>query len=122
MLQQSVRTLLKVFARADSGLTTNALQIESIVITPDPLRAGDTAKVTIKATVQEEIKEGAYVDAVVRLGLIKLVSKQFDPHKNQRLSPLVPCFVPESRRNSVIAPTCRSAAQRLLIRFFPRLP
>ncbi|WP_406058960.1 ML domain-containing protein [Streptomyces sp. NBC_01077] len=62
----------------DAGLPTDALQIQSITITPDPPQPGSPAKMTIKATVQEAIEEGAFYNLTVKLGLIKLLQKQID--------------------------------------------
>jgi hypothetical protein len=62
----------------DAGMTTDPLQIESITLTPDPPEPGGALKAVIKASVTEEIAEGAYADVVVKLGLIKLLSKQID--------------------------------------------
>ncbi|MEU9198140.1 ML domain-containing protein [Streptomyces hundungensis] len=57
---------------------TNPLQIESIVLTPDPPEPGKDLKAVITATVTNEIAEGAYADVTVKLGLIKMIQKQFD--------------------------------------------
>ncbi|KAG6845773.1 Phosphatidylglycerol/phosphatidylinositol transfer protein [Tephrocybe sp. NHM501043] len=60
------------------GSTTDPIQIESIEVSPDPPVPGKdlTVKVTGRAT--ETIEEGAYADVTVKLGLIKLLQKQFD--------------------------------------------
>ncbi|MEU1225416.1 ML domain-containing protein [Streptomyces sp. NPDC005828] len=60
------------------GLPTDALQIESVTVTPDPPKPGAEAKMVIKGTVQTAIEDGAYFDLTVKLGLIKLLHKQFD--------------------------------------------
>ncbi|KAI0274633.1 ML domain-containing protein [Gloeopeniophorella convolvens] len=60
------------------GLSTDAVQIDSIDVFPDPPKPGKNLTVTVKASAQSEIEEGAYVDVVVKLGLIKLLQKQFD--------------------------------------------
>lgn len=60
------------------GSETDALQIESITITPDPPRPGAELKGVIKGVVTREVIDGAFADVTVKLGLIKLVHKQFD--------------------------------------------
>ena len=60
------------------GLDTDLLQIETITVTPDPPKPGREVKLTIKGTVQEAVEDGAYFDVTVKLGLIKLLQKQFD--------------------------------------------
>ncbi|MFJ9949111.1 ML domain-containing protein [Kitasatospora sp. NPDC091207] len=60
------------------GSETDALQIESITITPDPPQPGAELKGVIKGTVTREVVDGAYADVVVKLGLVKLLQKQFD--------------------------------------------
>lgn len=63
---------------SNAGLPTDPLQIDTVTITPDPPRPGGEVKLTIKGTVQEAIEDGAYFDVTVKLGLIKLLQKQFD--------------------------------------------
>jgi hypothetical protein len=62
----------------DCGLPTDPIQIQSIQVSPDPPKPGQDLTVTVKAHVTERIEEGATADVVVKLGLIKLLSKQFD--------------------------------------------
>ncbi|THH20645.1 hypothetical protein EW146_g762 [Bondarzewia mesenterica] len=62
----------------DCGLATDPIQIESIHITPDPPKPGKDLTVLVKAIAQHEVQEGAYADVTVKLGLIKLLQKQFD--------------------------------------------
>ncbi|KLT39230.1 vacuole protein [Cutaneotrichosporon oleaginosum] len=62
----------------DCGLPTDPLQIESIELTPDPPKPGKALEVKVKASAIEKIEEGAYADVTVKLGLIKLLQKQFD--------------------------------------------
>jgi len=62
----------------DCGLPTDAVLIKSISVSPDPPQPGKDLTVTAKGHVQTEIKEGAYANVVVKLGLIKLLQKQFD--------------------------------------------
>ncbi|MGW7459491.1 ML domain-containing protein [Streptomyces sp. NPDC054797] len=60
------------------GTPDDALQIESISATPDPPAPGKNLRLDIKATAQSKITEGAYVDVLVKLGVIKLLHKQYD--------------------------------------------
>ncbi|GMK59012.1 hypothetical protein CspeluHIS016_0700270 [Cutaneotrichosporon spelunceum] len=62
----------------DCGLPTDPLQIESIKLSPDPPKPGKELEVKVQASALEQIEEGAYADVTVKLGLIKLVQKQFD--------------------------------------------
>ncbi|KAI0257565.1 ML domain-containing protein [Lactifluus subvellereus] len=63
---------------SDCGLHSDAIQIESISVSPDPPKPGEDLTVTVKAYAQEEVKEGAYADVTVKLGLIKLLQKTYD--------------------------------------------
>ncbi|PFH54549.1 hypothetical protein AMATHDRAFT_44401 [Amanita thiersii Skay4041] len=65
------------------GLDTDPIQLESIEVSPDPPKPGKDLTVKVKAIVSETIEvsakyEGAYADVTVKLGLIKLLQKQFD--------------------------------------------
>ncbi|GAB7185978.1 hypothetical protein ATKI12_5809 [Kitasatospora sp. Ki12] len=60
------------------GLPTDPLQIESITVTPDPPTRGQADVFTIKAAALADIADGAYLHVTVKLGLIKLLTKQFD--------------------------------------------
>ncbi|KAJ7597120.1 ML domain-containing protein [Mycena floridula] len=56
----------------------NTVEITSIKVSPDPPKPGQNLTVTVSAEVLEPIEEGAYADVVVKLGLIKLLTKTFD--------------------------------------------
>ncbi|TRM66183.1 MD-2-related lipid-recognition domain-containing protein, partial [Schizophyllum amplum] len=62
----------------DCGLPEDLIQLQSIKVSPDPPQPGEQLTVTVNAVVLETIEEGAYADVVVKLGLIKLLSKTFD--------------------------------------------
>jgi len=62
----------------DCGLPSDAIQIESISVSPDPPSPGQDLTVLVKARAQEVVEDGAYADVSVKLGLIKLLQKQFD--------------------------------------------
>jgi len=60
------------------GSPTDAIRIESISVSPDPPILGHPLTATVKASVQEQIEEGAYGDVSVNLGLIELSQTNFD--------------------------------------------
>ncbi|ODN77547.1 phosphatidylglycerol/phosphatidylinositol transfer protein [Cryptococcus amylolentus CBS 6039] len=62
----------------DCGLATDAIQLKSIKVSPDPPVPGKNLTVSVEADVLERIEDGAYADVTVKLGLIKLLQKQFD--------------------------------------------
>ncbi|KAF9229367.1 hypothetical protein BS17DRAFT_798935 [Gyrodon lividus] len=62
----------------DCGLATDPIQIDSITLLPDPPKPGQNLTITVVGTAIETIEEGAYADVVVKLGIIKLLSKRFD--------------------------------------------
>ncbi|CAE7096953.1 unnamed protein product [Rhizoctonia solani] len=62
----------------DCGLPSDGVHIKSIEVTPDPPKPGQDLTVKVIATSDKEITEGAYADVTVKLGLIKLLKKQFD--------------------------------------------
>ncbi|WOO77366.1 Phosphatidylglycerol/phosphatidylinositol transfer protein [Vanrija pseudolonga] len=63
---------------SDCGLPSDAITIESISVSPDPPEPGKNLTVTVEATANEVVEEGAYADVTVKLGLIKLLQKRFD--------------------------------------------
>ncbi|KAF9513662.1 hypothetical protein BS47DRAFT_1343887 [Hydnum rufescens UP504] len=62
----------------DCGSPTDAILLQSLKVSPDPPQPGEELTVFAKGRVQKEIKEGAYANVVVKLGVIKLLQKQFD--------------------------------------------
>ncbi|KAG8752992.1 Phosphatidylglycerol/phosphatidylinositol transfer protein [Ceratobasidium sp. 428] len=62
----------------DCGLPTDIVHIKSIEVSPDPPQPGKDLTVTVNAVSDQGIEEGAYADVTVKLGLIKLLKKQFD--------------------------------------------
>jgi hypothetical protein len=60
------------------GTPTDSLQINSVTVTPDPPTPGRTNVFTINATALEPIEDGAFLQVTVKLGLIKLLTKQYD--------------------------------------------
>ncbi|KAJ7513050.1 hypothetical protein B0H11DRAFT_1898289 [Mycena galericulata] len=45
---------------------------------PGPTRAGQDLTITVKGRVTETIEDGAYADVAVKLGIVKILQKQFD--------------------------------------------
>ncbi|ORY78070.1 ML domain-domain-containing protein [Leucosporidium creatinivorum] len=62
----------------DCGEPTDVIQIKSLEISPDPPVPGKNLTIKASGTVSDLIAEGAYADVVVKLGLIKLLTKRFD--------------------------------------------
>ncbi|CAE7136595.1 unnamed protein product [Rhizoctonia solani] len=62
----------------DCGLPSDAVQIKSIKLSPDPPQIGKDLTITARGVVTQKIEDGAYADVTVKLGLVKLLHKQFD--------------------------------------------
>ncbi|KAF8898658.1 ML domain-containing protein [Infundibulicybe gibba] len=62
----------------DCGTQADPIQIKSIKVSPDPPKPGEDLTVEVNAIATRTIEEGAYADVTVKLGLIKLLHKQFD--------------------------------------------
>ena len=62
----------------DCGLPTDAIQVTSLVVSPDPPQPGKDLTVTVTGEATNVIEDGAYADVTVKLGLIKLLHKKFD--------------------------------------------
>ncbi|KAG6911902.1 Phosphatidylglycerol/phosphatidylinositol transfer protein [Tephrocybe rancida] len=60
------------------SLESDPIQIESIQVSPDPPQPGKDLTVTVAGRAVETVEIGAYADVVVKLGLVKLLHKQFD--------------------------------------------
>ncbi|EKM78708.1 hypothetical protein AGABI1DRAFT_114313 [Agaricus bisporus var. burnettii JB137-S8] len=60
------------------GSPTDLVQIESIAISPDPPQPGKDLTVTVNGIATDVVQAGAYADVTVKLGLIKLLKKEFD--------------------------------------------
>jgi len=67
-----------VWSFTDCGLPTDAIEIKSLSVDPDPPKAGHKLTIYASGKVKQLIDEGAYADVVVKLGLIKLLTKRFD--------------------------------------------
>ncbi|KAK4684710.1 ganglioside GM2 activator, partial [Tremellales sp. Uapishka_1] len=62
----------------DCGLASDAVQLKSLKVSPDPPVPGKNLTVTVEADVLDVIEDGAVAEVVVKLGLIKLLQKTFD--------------------------------------------
>ncbi|KAG5648059.1 hypothetical protein DXG03_007094 [Asterophora parasitica] len=62
----------------DCGNPTDAIQIQSIKVTPDPPQPGKDLTVDVVGKAVRRIEDGAYADVTVKLGLVRLLHKQFD--------------------------------------------
>ncbi|MEV7023445.1 ML domain-containing protein [Kitasatospora sp. NPDC093558] len=60
------------------GSPGDALDIKSITVTPDPPKPGSTVTVRFDAAAMEKIEDGAYFDVVIKLGLVKLITRRYD--------------------------------------------
>lgn len=59
----------------DCGSPSDPLQVRKMEMNPDPPQPGTELRVHIKGTVQETIKDGAYVDVAIKAGLITILRK-----------------------------------------------
>ncbi|KAK9899771.1 hypothetical protein P389DRAFT_192081 [Cystobasidium minutum MCA 4210] len=62
----------------DCGDVDDALEIKSLKVVPDPPVPGKTMTIYAEGTAKQRIEKGAYADVIVKLGLIKLLTKRFD--------------------------------------------
>ncbi|CAO1618894.1 unnamed protein product [Parajaminaea phylloscopi] len=60
------------------GQPSDAVEVQSIEVSPDPPVPGQNLTVKAKGIVKSRIEEGSIADVTVKIGLIKLLSKQFD--------------------------------------------
>ncbi|EIM81574.1 uncharacterized protein STEHIDRAFT_66199 [Stereum hirsutum FP-91666 SS1] len=60
------------------GLASDPVQIRSIAVAPDPPKPGENMTVSVQATAQEDVAEGAYANVEVKLGLIRILQKEFN--------------------------------------------
>ncbi|KAK4705566.1 ganglioside GM2 activator, partial [Phenoliferia sp. Uapishka_3] len=62
----------------DCGEPTDALTIKSLKLSPDPPKPGHNLTIYATGSANKLISDGTYADVVVKLGLIKLLTKRFD--------------------------------------------
>jgi len=70
--------LVEKWSWVNCGLPSDAVEITSVEVSPDPPLPGNDVTVTVAGKVVDEVKEGAYADVTVKLGLIKILQKTFD--------------------------------------------
>ncbi|WP_455361824.1 ML domain-containing protein [Streptomyces sp. SYSU K21746] len=70
----------------DAGDGEDLLTIDSMTATPTTPAPGKDLQITITGTTSADITDGAYIDVTVKLGLIKLLRKQFDLFAELRAS------------------------------------
>ncbi|EST08603.1 MD-2-related lipid-recognition domain protein [Kalmanozyma brasiliensis GHG001] len=63
---------------ASCGTGDEVVDIDSIVVSPDPPVPGQNLTVRAKGTVKDEVSDGTFADVVVKLGLIRLLARRFD--------------------------------------------
>ncbi|KAI0830688.1 ML domain-containing protein [Trametes gibbosa] len=62
----------------DCGSDTHIVRINSIEVSPDPPKRGEDLTITVKGDAKDQVKDGAYADVTVKVGVIKLLQKEFD--------------------------------------------
>jgi len=60
------------------GDSNDLVTVDSIKVSPDPPKPGENLTVIATGTVKGIITEGAYANVKVKLGLIKLLEKEYD--------------------------------------------
>ncbi|EPQ28113.1 uncharacterized protein PFL1_04440 [Pseudozyma flocculosa PF-1] len=60
------------------GAGGEIVDVQSIEVSPDPPKPGQNLTVRAKGTISEEVSDGTFADVVVKLGLIKLLTRRFD--------------------------------------------
>lgn len=60
------------------ALESQILDLQSVVLTPNPPEKGQNLTVTAKGYLSEDVEDGAYVEVEVRYGFIKLIHQTFD--------------------------------------------
>jgi len=81
---------------------SNPIHIKSIEISPDPPVPGKNLTVTVVGQADEVVEDGAYADVLVKVGVIKLLQKQFDLCEEARKSEAdIECPVEEGEHTVV---------------------
>ncbi|MEC3917455.1 ML domain-containing protein [Nocardia sp. CDC160] len=62
----------------DTSSLSDPIQIQSIVIAPDPPKPGSDLKATIVARADREIEPGAYLDVTVKFGVVQVLHRTYD--------------------------------------------
>ncbi|KAI6153520.1 ML domain-containing protein [Pisolithus tinctorius] len=77
ILDAPARTM-EGWSYVNCGLPSDVVQVKSITLFPDPPKPGKDLIITAVGTVNQVVEDGAFADVTVKLGLIKLLHKQFD--------------------------------------------
>ncbi|KAI0652247.1 ML domain-containing protein [Trametes meyenii] len=62
----------------DCGTDSHIVHINSIKISPDPPKRGEELTIIVDGVASEDVQDGAYADVTVKVGVIKLLQKEFD--------------------------------------------
>ncbi|KAI8822586.1 ML domain-containing protein [Fimicolochytrium jonesii] len=60
------------------GDDSDVFHIKSVELTPNPPKRGQPLNIRVRGTLDEAIDAGAYADAIVKLGIIKLVDTRLN--------------------------------------------
>ncbi|CBQ69689.1 related to phosphatidylglycerol/phosphatidylinositol transfer protein [Sporisorium reilianum SRZ2] len=63
---------------ASCGTGDEIVDVESIVVSPDPPVPGQNLTVRAKGTIKDEVSDGTFADVIVKLGYIRLLARRFD--------------------------------------------
>ncbi|EIW64396.1 sterol transporter [Trametes versicolor FP-101664 SS1] len=78
MEKQPSTVLDKKWDWTDCGSSSHIIHIKSIQVSPDPPQRGEELTITVEGDADETIEDGAYADVTVKVGVIKILSKEFD--------------------------------------------
>ncbi|KAH9898027.1 ML domain-containing protein [Cubamyces lactineus] len=62
----------------DCGTDSHIVRINSIQVSPDPPQRGQDLTITVEGVASEDVEDGAYADVTVKVGVIKILQKEFD--------------------------------------------
>ncbi|KAI0778560.1 ML domain-containing protein [Trametes elegans] len=62
----------------DCGTESHIVRVQSIEVSPDPPKRGEDLTITVLGTASKDVQDGAYADVTVKVGVIKLLQKEFD--------------------------------------------
>ncbi|KAI0361208.1 hypothetical protein OH77DRAFT_1391654 [Trametes cingulata] len=62
----------------DCGTDSHIVRIDSIQVTPDPPQRGEDLSITVQGVASQDVEDGAYADVTVKVGVIKILQKEFD--------------------------------------------
>ncbi|KAI0704955.1 ML domain-containing protein [Cytidiella melzeri] len=77
--QDSIQTTLSdKWSWEDCGNPSDPVHIKSIDISPDPPLPGANLTVKVVGEASTTVEDGAYADVMVKVGLVKILQKEFD--------------------------------------------